>query len=409
MKKTGSFILLVFLVNQLWSQCDYTVSKFGFATDKNIHFGNAIDYNGDIDSLFLDVYYPVGSSEKEKPLIIWAFGGGFFQGQRQDMNTICEELARRGFVAATIDYRLGFDGPLGLNPPFAYDPAEVLRAGFRGATDMKAAIRFLKAKHLDYEIDLNRVWTGGISAGAIVALNAAYLDKDSEKPTECGNISPIGIKKRLDLGPIDGDLNINGYDSKVQGVFNFFGALLDTNAVDPKDDIAVFSYHQTGDPVVPCQAKTPYYQISFIAANYPVVYGSCVIHDRLKNIALDPTYYESWLYAGNQHASHNDQAVLNFMIQNANPLLCSNISSTSEYSHNLKHAIVNPNPAQDFIQINHIPKDCQVTIMDLSGNLIYTPFDLENKLLDIAHLRNGMYLLQLKSKNEIRTIKWIKI
>jgi hypothetical protein len=402
-------ILSVLFIHHTWSQCDYSIPRYGFATEKNVFYGTAIDYNGNTDSLFMDIYYPVGSTEKTKPLILWAFGGGFFQGQRQDLNTICQESAKRGFVAATIDYRIGFDGHIGLNPPFAFDPAEVLRAGFRGTVDMKGAIRFLKAKHLEYEIDINRVWTGGISAGAIVALNAAYLDKNSEKPKECGAITPVAAKKRPDLGSIEGDLHVNGYDSKVQGVFNFFGALLDTNAIDPADRIAVFSYHQTGDPVVPCLAKTPYFQISFISANYPIVYGSCVINDRFKHIGLDPQYYESWLYNGNQHASHDDAAILNFMIQNANPVLCNSISGATEIKNSFAKTIISPNPAIHDIQLYNAPPDCHYSIMDISGITVVHSTLLSEKSIDIKHLSTGMYLLRLQNKSEIHTIKWIKI
>lgn len=101
---------------------------------KEIALWHTPDYRDIQNSLFLDIYYPIGSPEIQKPLVIWAFGGGFFQGAREDFAAVCSDLASRGIVSATIDYRIGFDGPYPtLGPPFSYDVAEIIRAGYRGA------------------------------------------------------------------------------------------------------------------------------------------------------------------------------------------------------------------------------------------------------------------------------------
>lgn len=408
MNKLYCLFALLMLLQKGISQCDYSKAQYAVGSDKGLFYGVLPNYNGMQDSLFLDVYYPIGSPEPLKPMIIWAFGGGFFQGVRQDFAPVCEELAARGLISVTIDYRIGFDGPAGLNPPFAYDKAEILRAAYRGVMDMKGAIRFMKAKHNEYGIDLTRVWSGGASAGSIVALNAAFLDKDSEKPLEVGETKPIGTKLRPDLGPIEGTLNLNGYDSKVKGVFNFFGALLDTNAIDAADQIAVMSYHQTNDPIVPCQAKTPYYQISFIAANYPVCYGTCVITDRLEHIGLDPVYFESWIYPGSTHGTHDETAILNFMLENAKPLLCNTISSTSEPVSKLSSVYIRPNPAQQFLEMNNIEGEFDYTIYNLSGKTIQSKHSGTDNRIDISNIQTGMYLIKILSNGDSRIFKWFK-
>lgn len=68
-------------------------------------------------------------------------------------------------------------------------------------------------------------------------------------------INPVGGRMRPDLGPIEGTRFVGTYDSKVQGVFNLFGALLNPENIEAGNQIAVMSYHQTEDPVVPCGAK----------------------------------------------------------------------------------------------------------------------------------------------------------
>lgn len=400
-------ILLFCLLFESNGQCDYQTNRFGFGLDKKILYGVLPDYRGIPDSLFLDIYFPVGSPEVEKPLIVWAFGGGFFQGKREDFSVVCQEMAKKGIVSATIDYRLGFDGPnLGFGPPFSFDAAEILRAGYRGATDMKGAIRFLKAKQAEYGIDLDRIWVGGASAGAVVALNAAFLNKDSDKPKECGEWTPVGTKPRPDLGPIDGVLNQNGFDSKVQGVFNFFGALLDTLAVDADDKIAVFSYHQKDDPVVPCQANQPYYPIPLIAQNYPVAYGSCVLTERFEHLNLDPLFYETWIYQGAEHAIHNEQAVFDFMLTHARPHLCKEIIANQDVSDSSLSLF--PNPVYDYLSISGLKGQTNYIIRTISGAHLVSGICADGQTISVSDLNPGLYLIELQAASLRKSLKWIK-
>lgn len=408
--RTYAFILFLciwfpFFTN---AQCDYSTEKYGFAVQKRILYGVLPDYQNIPDSLFLDVYYPVGSPEAEKPTVIWAFGGGFFQGKREDFAKVCEKLAKQGIVSATIDYRLGFEGlGFGLNPPFAYDAAEILRAGYRGATDMKGAIRYLKARHKDFDIDLSRFWIGGASAGAIVALNSAFLNKDSEKPAAANAIAPAGTRMRPDLGPIEGSLNLNGYDASVQGIFNIFGALLDTAAIDPNDKMAIISYHQTGDPIVPCAINTPYYPIPLIAQNYPVVFGTCAITERIKHIGLDELYWESWFYPGTEHALHNEDSVLHYMITQAKPFFCKTVTQSQESN---EWAIgLSPNPVSSHFQINHLEKECSYKILNYTGHTLCEGRIQAGQSVQVENLLPGFYLLEMNDGTKTKTIPWNKL
>jgi len=62
-----------------FSQCDYSSGRFAVASEKKLLYGILPDYRDIQDSLFLDIYYPIGSPELQKPLVIWGFVGGFFQ------------------------------------------------------------------------------------------------------------------------------------------------------------------------------------------------------------------------------------------------------------------------------------------------------------------------------------------
>ncbi|MBK8499317.1 MAG: alpha/beta hydrolase [Flavobacteriales bacterium] len=140
-------------------------------------YGANIGVNGSNQTLRLDVYAPTGDAQTDRPAAIVAFGGSFISGTRADVADICQDFAKRGYVAIAPDYRVGFFFP---------NEATTIRAVMRGAHDMKAVVRFLRKSVAEsgnpYGIDPERIIVGGVSAGAISGIHAAYLDQDSEVP-----------------------------------------------------------------------------------------------------------------------------------------------------------------------------------------------------------------------------------
>lgn len=393
-----TFLALSFIQAQ---SCDYITPRYGVRSVKDIFVGTELDYRLTSTDLYIDIYYPVGSTEEKRPLVMMVFGGGFISGKRQDMAPLCEEYAKRGFVAATIDYRIGFDGV----SIIASDSAEVLRAGFRGAQDGKSALRFLKARHLEDSIDLERVWVGGASAGSIVALATAFFQSESDKPKEAGAIAPVGGRQRPDLGSIQGNRHLNGYDTKVQGVFNIFGALLSLNQLRPDNDMAVISYHQTQDPVVPCGINKPYYGTPLVAANYPTLYGTCAIESYMQQLGVPSALHKTWIYNGTQHAVHDQNAVLQFFFESANPILCNAVSTREIHK---KEFSLSPNPCADFIYLSGDWQGASFRILDPGGVQLSSGVVSRDGALRTDHLTPGMYLLQIQSGSFTDHLKFIK-
>lgn len=90
-----------------------------------------------------------GNEQKKfLPAVVCIHGGGFSGGRREDYDELCRKLAKRGYVAVTIDYRLS---------PKHQWPAHI--------HDCKAAIRWLRAHASDYQIDSTRIAAMGSSAG----------------------------------------------------------------------------------------------------------------------------------------------------------------------------------------------------------------------------------------------------
>src|SRR5262245_38330656 len=90
--------------------------------ERDIVYGKA-----DRVELRLNLALP-GKGSGPFPAVLCIHGGGWYQGQRQDMDGMTELLARRGYVAATVSYRL---------VPTARFPAQI--------EDCKAAVRWLRA------------------------------------------------------------------------------------------------------------------------------------------------------------------------------------------------------------------------------------------------------------------------
>lgn len=86
------------------------------------------------------------------PAVLCIHGGGFRAGKRDRWNDLCKRLAERGYVAATVSYRLA--------PKYQF-PAAV--------HDVKAAVRWLRAHADELKIDPARIGVVGDSAGGHLA------------------------------------------------------------------------------------------------------------------------------------------------------------------------------------------------------------------------------------------------
>jgi predicted esterase len=146
-------------------------------------------------------------------------------------------FAQSGYVIAAIDYRL---------IDIEDTPQSRIRAVYDAASDMKAAVRFLKQNRAQYGIDTTNIYVGGFSAGAFTALQYAYLNELDD----IASISPGLLDYVESQGGIPGSSGNPGTSTTVKGVFNFAGAMLDAAFIDPDEPI-LFSIHGTNDDVVP--------------------------------------------------------------------------------------------------------------------------------------------------------------
>jgi acetyl esterase/lipase len=286
------FILACFsfiITSYLFAQCDtlrYQSAIFdSIETHSDVKYGEAQVWNfpyGNTD-LFMDIYEPINDSLTKRPLMIWVHPGGFLLGSKEadDMIALCDSFAKRGYVTASINYRLGFN-------PLSVSSAE--RAVYRGLQDARAAIRFLKENHLNYGIDTNYTFIGGSSAGGFSALHTAYLEQ-SEAPS-----SIDGGLTYPDLGCLDCSGNNFQHDMDLKGVVNLWGALGDSNWVSPYDTVPALLIHGTEDGVVPFGTGHP-----FGVFTTPVTHGSRCVSNQLNAYNIDHTTH---FFEGQDHEPH---------------------------------------------------------------------------------------------------------
>ncbi|MEZ4971028.1 MAG: alpha/beta hydrolase [Flavobacteriaceae bacterium] len=141
--------------------------------------------------LKLDIYHSK-DIEKEAPLIIFIHGGAWKKGNKHDYLVYLASYAKKGYVTATIQYRL---------TDVAKYPAQL--------HDVEDAVRWLKHNAANYHIDAGKVALVGGSAGGHLAMLNAY----SNTPD---------------------DMDANGVSANVQALVNFYGPsnLTDETAIN---------------------------------------------------------------------------------------------------------------------------------------------------------------------------------
>lgn len=134
--------------------------------------------------LLLDLYVP---AQQTGPLpgLIFIHGGGWKSGHKEDYRIYPQRFAAKGYVAATIEYRLSDE---------ATYPAAV--------HDAKAAVRWMRTEAETWQVDPERLGVIGASAGAHLAMMVAYSS---------------------DVPRLDGPSRHPGVSSRVHAVVNLYG------------------------------------------------------------------------------------------------------------------------------------------------------------------------------------------
>jgi len=389
----------------------YISPIFGNVTvTTNIQYGSAAPHNSTNPApLALDVYEPTGDTAALRPLVICIYGGSFIGGSKEaaDIRKWCDTLANLGYVTVAHNYRVGFN-PL--------QTGAVVRAGYRALQDTRAAVRFMKENASTYRIDTTQIFMVGNSAGAITALQSAYVS-NADRPSETFGIPGASGLDTTDQLNIDESTNSFAHTVEIKALVGLWGAVLDTNAIDMNDNTAVLLIHGDQDGTVPIDIGHALSQPSF-----PIVYGSRAIAPVIARMGMDAELevYEgldhNFYYTGStfpnaywdtianhginflcRHNTYCDQSMINV------------ISVNKQLS--MQPFRLFPNPAREEFNVvfdqSYNLSDVNVQLFNLQGQVADAPYTLteQNATFNVQNLPNGVYLLQIKTPKGVAAQK----
>lgn len=254
----------------------YIDSLFDVTTTLGVEYQRARPYGGLLNLPYhLDIYEPTGDTLSHRPVIIFQFGGGYLIGDKllPPAPEYCSYWAERGYVAVSINYRLGFS---------ALNQGSAERAVYRGVQDLQASLRFLAEFRETYGIDTGNIIVSGNSAGAFSTLHNTFMDP-YQAPVSAQGFG-IGLDS-YDLGGIfeSGNNYWNHEEVKTHGIIANWGAILDTSYIGdaPDDWVPTILFHGTEDNLVHYEEGPP-----FDSPFFPSMLGSFLINERLDNTTI---------------------------------------------------------------------------------------------------------------------------
>jgi para-nitrobenzyl esterase len=375
-------------------------------------YGSALDFNGIMRDLPLDIYRPIPALDEieKKPLVVFIHGGGLNSGVRDNPLPvfICKELAKNGFITASIDYRLGW---LEFGE-CAGDTASLQRARYRADQDARAAVRFLKENADDYGIDTNYIFLAGASVGTTISLYTAYAEQADYYDYQTEG-----------LGALDSSGNtFYNHTIDIAGVFGS-GVGIERPGIIERADIPVLFFHGTCDFAVPYIQAPLFY--CYEPVRYMTYYGSRYLADK-KRLA-GQTY---WIYT-NERGDHGAVDTTTMMEQ-VQPflkqILCGIPESKEIYEYHRDGCVVShidtiemeiaPNPVENTLNVevrSGASGIANIRVFDAAGREVMyikedflAPIMSWNITLPPATTSGGLYLLQILINESAGTTFFIR-
>ncbi|UPT68066.1 MAG: T9SS type A sorting domain-containing protein [Sphingobacteriales bacterium JAD_PAG50586_3] len=331
-----------------------------------------------------------------RPFILIIHGGGFVSGNKEDWNNDCREFAKRGFVAATIDYRLGLTGNCAVDS-FSYD-----KAVYRAVQDAKAALRFAVENAAVSRIDTSWMFINGGSAGAATSLGVLYLSQD-----EWNNYSPTIPQT---LGPLNTSGNTLTNSFTLKGIMNNWGAI-GKDFIQPDEMVPMIAFHGDADSTVDIDSA-----FANSCVNPPLVYGSRSLYTLFTNAGTCADLsvkigggHGVYRYNGNNFRIDRTACFFKSVMCNT----CTNFYSTDSIPANcslangindgVKQSVftIYPNPSGGDINLSFaLQGQKQVAIYNALGQLV-SSFSTTNATHSLTVAQDGLYFVRVECQNRV--------
>ena len=242
-------------------------------TDSVVYAQNYEFFSGfnTLKPIVMNVYRPVGDTATHRPLILLSHNGSFLPEvfthglaglclngiEDSSIVELCKRFARRGYVAVSFDYRVGWSATSNVQE---VRTQTIIQAVYRAMQDAKACVRFFKSDYANngntFGIDTGKIVIGGTNSGAYVALAAGALNDTAElgnlkfwgsngpfiKPDTLGDFNGFGGVQNHD--------NYPGISSRFECVLSLGGAVGDTSWIQVGEPpvIAFQGLNESGTP-----------------------------------------------------------------------------------------------------------------------------------------------------------------
>lgn len=394
-KNLLNFVLFVLLgQTTLLAQnpgCDgvrYLDDIFTTVKKTTVTYAPTINHLGQNINLSMDIYEPSGDQLSARPVVILAHGGSFLFGDKTMMQPWCELLAKKGYVAASIQYRLFPFFILGFP-----DSTEIFDTAVKAMGDMKAAVRYFREDAATanlFRADADHIFIGGYSAGAVTALHTAYINAEDQLPPFLQNL----VTNNGGLEGISGTASNKTYASNSSAVVNMSGGLYRSFWVEA-DESPLVSIHGTADATVP-------YTFG-LAANIAFLEGSSLVHEQANEVGL---WNHLVTATGAGHTDLYEQTqwkpfVDSFWVNTTTlleSLTCATVSAKApEYTAEPWGIFPNPNQTNGFfLQLPAIAGSVDLQIFDATGKLVRQKAQLNDQtFVPLNDLSAGLYYVHL--------------
>lgn len=388
---------------------NYCFTSQQIQVEDNIQYGQNTNWQGSVVDLDYIIAYPNAEADtmSKRPFILLIHGGGFIDGNKYQMAPVMMDFAQRGYVCASINYRIGWDLT---GDPFACmgSGTSLAKAVYRAMQDSKAAFRYFAANANKYKIDTNYFFAGGVSAGAVTSLLLAFATQENMNTLYPGFIN--------ELGPLNGVTNNLANSYKIKCVLSSSGGLNDTSFINSSNAVPTIMFQGTADLNIP-------YGTGYVygCSNYLRTQGSSDITKRFKNLRKP---YELDYVPGGGHENFYPLDYLprraaaflkRYLCNDSRQIVIENFATVSDVSLGGFNEVLPsdyvlyqnyPNPFNPSTTIKYyLPNDSKVSlkIYDLRGrelsNLVNS-FQLQgyhNISFNAASLSSGVYFYSLNT------------
>lgn len=422
MKTVFFSLILMALCTQ--SQAQYCTEDNRFTeaavfTSEQIHsdtaviYGSAPTFTGEIQDLTLNVFYPAIEIDPlpKRPLIVLMHSGMFLSGSLSTLDSFCIEFSKRGFIAATIEYRKGWEYVDNCQSVTLNNVISANRALYRAIQDLHASMRYLTHHADEYHIDTSWIFCGGVSAGAFAAVDMAFIT-----PLELYNLWPYCNNPQYGppLGYINNSGNTLTETFSIKGLFHNWGSIVDVDFIKPSNAIPLIGF--AGDLDIISPIDSGFFQG---CENYELIFGTEAISERLNqcgactemnkkihgghgvyNITYEQCLYRiqkaccffKSLFCNNCTSSFHTDSI---------PATCSLITKLGEFNSNIRITLA-PNPSTGILTLmSDSPPGTQISVFTYQGNLVLKrPLQSTRQLLDLNSFGKGLFIVEVGTTRE---------